>query len=89
MKRAASGCAYAPGFLEALRAVCRTAKPPETQAQADALSHQRWRLRTLEGAQRPEMCDKFMLLDMREPFDTLREECEGDEVTRDEWRSHE
>lgn len=57
--------AYRPGFMSALQIVIDGAKTRREREDAAA---------TLWVAQlRPEMCDKFLLLDMREPFGNMRE----------------
>lgn len=66
-KREPLACVYAPGFAEALREICRLGRQiPKTKYAAGVL--QAALAQGVAMQSRPEMCDKFLSLDSREPF---------------------
>lgn len=86
MPRDPLACPYMPGFLEALRTVVQTAKNLRVRGVLNT-PRQREHLVLVGAAEQraaqlradPCMCDKFLSLDMREPFVGSSVSEEGDE----------
>lgn len=86
-RESSPGCVYAPGFLEALRAVVERGRALRAVPMPAEQPWRRERLSLVAAAQQeakrlqaqPEMCDKFLSLDSREPFLSTSVSEEGDE----------